>query len=284
MDDSTVHDDLQGFLAWLTVQGRSPATARAYAAEVRRAAAVGAAAYVGDERMAPATRRRRYQALRAHGIYTGVMPDLPRPEGTVHRRVVGDAVPLPAVRAGRDTPPAGRHFTTFRRDRACALLCLASGLSVGQLADLALGDVSVHDGRAWLYLGERQIPLAGAVRRALLDYLMVRGEPLDPDSPLFLSRQGGPLPYRTLQSGVARFLSDGGTPAGAANGRAARRAFLTALLAERGGLAIGVDLLGLSPAAVARYAPPRRGGAAVLDKVASGLTARGTAASRNSLP
>ena len=240
---------LNDFITGLSALGRRSSTIRAYVNEIKRCfEKYGAACfsdacnlYLNEERSA-ATIRRRYQALLQYArVFELPLPQEPKKQKRVQKKLVRGRFSTPS------SPSIGRHEAVWRRDRACALLSLGAGLSAGEIVSLHVLDVEVSDGNAWLYVEDRRIPLPRLVRRALLEYLMIRGGIVDEGAPLFVGRNGGPLPLRTLQSGIKRFLSDGGTDEHLANARMARRAFVEELLKERRGIDLCHRLVGVVP-------------------------------------
>ncbi len=237
------------FILGLSALGLRASTIRAYVNEVKRCLKKNEGAcfseacqdYLSEDKSAP-TIKRRYQALlqyaKVFGLPLPLQPIVKNEAKEFKKEIMG--------KFSTPTNPAiGRHEAVWRRDRACALLSLGVGLSAGEISNLFVLDVEVSDGNAWLYIGSRRIPLPRKVRRALLEYLMIRGGNIDENAPLFVGRNGRRLPLRTLQSGIKRFLVDGGTSPELANARSARRAFIDELLKERRGLSLCQQLLGL---------------------------------------
>ena len=241
--------NLKAFVSGLSALGLRSSTIRAYANEVKRCFekygstcfSEACQSYL-NEQLSSSTIRRRYQALLQYAKVIG----LPHPQEPLKQQRQPKAIVRGRFSAPSN-PSLGRHEAVWRRDRACALLSLGAGLSAGEIISLHLLDVEVSDGNAWLYVDERRVPLPKQVRRALLEYLMIRGGFVEDDAPLFVSRNGGPLPLRTLQSGIKRFLSDGGTEKSLANARMARRAFIEELLKERRGVELCQRLVGVVP-------------------------------------
>src|SRR2546425_8908838 len=97
------------------------------------------------------------------------------------------------------------------RDRALLSLALSTGLRLRELAGLNVGDVSVGKaGTAWkvvldpeLTKGKRGgvVYVSARVRQEIRSFLAWKRreeEPLDPRSPLFLSRQGRRISLRLI--------------------------------------------------------------------------------------
>lgn len=90
-----------------------------------------------------------------------------------------------------------------RRDHAIIQLMLQTGMRVGEMADLRLADVNLHDDAGTLAVrtgkGQvREVPLNASARRSLSSYLAVRPDAGGSDH-LFLSREGAPLSVRSIQ-------------------------------------------------------------------------------------
>ncbi|MFO0672284.1 MAG: tyrosine recombinase XerC [Polyangiaceae bacterium] len=106
--------------------------------------------------------------------------------------------------------PGAAHLPTRLRDRAMLEVLYGSGLRVGELVRLDLGDVDLEAAQARV-LGkgrkERVVPLGGAAIRALREYLAVRGELAaarrEPHpTALFRNARGGRLTTRAVQKMV----------------------------------------------------------------------------------
>ena len=174
----------------------------------------------------PATVNRRLAALRAYAAWA-------RREG----RISGD--PLEGVRGIKEQERAprwlerqersalvreleamvnGARSEAWRRqairDRAIAYLLLYAGLRVGELVALEVGDLDLGERRGEVRVRagkggkERAVPLNAEVRRALREWLAVRGD--SPTPFLFLGKGGEKL----TPSGVQRRLSEIGARAG----------------------------------------------------------------------
>lgn len=87
------------------------------------------------------------------------------------------------------------------RNYALVQLLLQSGVRVGEVAALRLGDVMLRERaglvriRAGKGLKAREVPLNATARRALRSYLATREE-ARPTDPLFVSTRGGAMPTR----------------------------------------------------------------------------------------
>jgi integrase/recombinase XerC len=96
-----------------------------------------------------------------------------------------------------------------KRNYALVTLLVESGLRVGEVCQLRVGDLNVRDrsGQVKVREGngrkEREVPLNSNARRALRLYLQGREHP-QPEDHVFLSERGGkPLALRTVQATLA---------------------------------------------------------------------------------
>ena len=96
-----------------------------------------------------------------------------------------------------------------KRNYALVALLVESGLRVGEVCQLRLGDLNLRDrsGRVRVLEGkgrkQREVPLNSNARRALRLYLAARENP-QPEDHVFLSERGGkPLALRTVQATLA---------------------------------------------------------------------------------
>ncbi len=225
-----------GYLEWMRARGASPATLRAYTADLdqldRWLAAAGVeaaeadartlrryAAYLGTCRYAPATAARKLSAVR--GAYAWM-----HDRGAIER---SPAALVPGPRRARTLPatlsademarlldaPAG---TTPRdlRDRALLELLYGCGLRAAEACDLALADVRLETGslRVTGKGGkQRVVPLGGAAEAALERYL-ARGRPqmaaAGTAGRLFVSVRGRPLHPSDVRRALLRALDRAG--------------------------------------------------------------------------
>jgi len=165
----------------------------------------------------PATVNRRLEALRrlgrwAHnrGMLAGdVVHDVRAVRMVRNRRPVG--LTDPEVHAMLRAAGASGHGLAAR-NYALVQLMLQTGIRVGELAMLRVGDVTTNDrsGNVRLRHGkglkEREVPLNATARRAIRAYLDTRS-PVAKAEPLFLSNREGAMPVRSIQaviSAVAR--------------------------------------------------------------------------------
>lgn len=133
------------------------------------------------------------------------------------------------------------------RDRAVLELFYSAGLRLAELAGLDVTGVDLGDGTARV-LGkgrrERIVPLGGAARKALGEWLRVRPEWADVDEPaLFVSARGRRLSRRAIQDRVAYWARRLGLPRNV-HPHTLRHSFATHLLESSGDLRAVQELLG----------------------------------------
>jgi len=219
-------DAIRAFELHLSAErGASPETQRAYGADLRAFAHfLGPDRSPGDvdagdvyrflARLAracePVTVARRLASLRSFYRHRAreqpgaADPTLGIPAPRAPRRLprpvaVDDCQAL----AEADAPPVPARETARLRDRALVELLYGAGLRVGELVALDVRDVDRHRGevRVWGKGGkERAVPLAGAARDALADWLDHRERPGVFAEPLFTS-------LRPRKDGALRRLS-----------------------------------------------------------------------------
>jgi len=148
------------------------------------------------------------------------------------------------------------------RDLAIVQLLLQTGIRIGELAALSVGDVALNkrDGSVRIQAertdAERVVPLNTAARRALQDYLNSRGEPLATE-PLFLSERRQRMRIVTIQHRVKKYLSCAGREDLSADDL--RQHFATQLYEKTGKLTAVQQALGhRSVVTTARYARATR--------------------------
>jgi site-specific recombinase XerD len=139
------------------------------------------------------------------------------------------------------------------RDRAILELLYATGIRVGELCGLRLGDVDLAaDTVRVLGKGakERIVPFGEPARDALLDYLTggrSRMLPRQGDAAalqaLFFNRRGRPMTQRDVRGMVERYRSAGGLPTGTSP-HTLRHSFATHLLEGGADLRTVQELLG----------------------------------------
>ena len=146
--------------------------------------------------------------------------------------------------------PQGQDPLTLR-DRAILELFYSSGIRVGELCGLTLGDVDL-DGRLVKVTGkgrkERIVPMGRPAAQALETYIRarerLRGEGAESGaSPLFLNHRGGCLTSRSVERLLEKYLRKSGfgkaiTPHGL------RHSFATHLLQAGADLRVIQELLG----------------------------------------
>ena len=173
------------------------------------------------ERRQPATVNRRLAALRRFFRWakaTGLVTELPTE--TVKGVTAAPGAPrwLEKREVDRLVRAVERHGST--RDLAVVLTLRHTGIRVGELANLALGDVEISERKGTLTVRpgqggkDRVLPLNVDVRRALGDYLAVR--PTSSSDALFLGQRGdrlGPWAVELLVGTYARLAGlEGVTP------------------------------------------------------------------------
>jgi site-specific recombinase XerD len=224
------------YLEWMRARGASPATLRAYTADLDQLgswlAAAGVepteadartlrryAAYLGTCRYAPATAARKLSAVR--GAYAWM-----HDRGAIER---SPAALVPGPRRARTLPatlsademarlldaPAGTAPRDLR-DRALLELLYGCGLRAAEACDLALADVRLETGtlRVTGKGGkQRVVPLGGAAEAAVERYL-ARGRPqmapAGTDGRLFVSVRGRPLHPSDVRRALLRALERAG--------------------------------------------------------------------------
>ena len=93
---------------------------------------------------------------------------------------------------------AARNYTLVQ-------LLLQTGLRIGEVAALQVGDVMIRERTGLVYvragkgLKAREVPLNATARRAVRTYLATREDPR-PTDPLFVSTRGEAMPTRTIQA------------------------------------------------------------------------------------
>jgi site-specific recombinase XerD len=252
----------------MRARGASPATLRAYAADLGQlgrwlAAAEVApeqadartlrryAAHLGTLRYAPATAARKLSAVR--GAYAW-MHDRGAIEHSPAALIPGPrrARTLPATLSGDEVvrlldSPAGTEPRDLR-DRALLELLYGCGLRAAEACDLRLRDVRLEAGslRVTGKGGkQRVVPIGGAAEAALERYL-ARGRPRLAASGrcerLFVSVRGRPLHPSDVRRALMRALERAGVPQRSPH--ALRHTFATHLLEGGADLRSIQDLLG----------------------------------------
>jgi site-specific recombinase XerC len=137
------------------------------------------------------------------------------------------------------------------RDRAIVLLMLDTGIRLGELIAVSIGDVDLIEGRCRV-MGkgskERVVPLGGRTRRAIRMSLLNRG-PLAADDPLFVGRRGSRLTPRAVQQLVGRLARAAGLTQ-RCSPHVLRHSFARAFLANGGDVFSLQRILGHSPSSL----------------------------------
>lgn len=137
------------------------------------------------------------------------------------------------------------------RDRAILLLLLDTGLRLGELVRLSVGDVDLIEGRGRVMgkgAKERVVPIGGRTRRALRAWIVTRRR-ADGSDPLFISRRGGRLTPRAVQRLVRRVAQAAGVLM-RCSPHVLRHSFARAFLANGGDVFSLQRILGHSPSSL----------------------------------
>jgi site-specific recombinase XerD len=160
------------------------------------------------------------------------------------------------------------------RDFAIVQLLAQTGLRVGELAALALGDVKLGErsGQVTVRRGKgdryREVPLNADARQALKEYLVERPE--TGKTALWVSQRGGALTSNAIWRVVTRYAQFARV---AVSPHGLRHTFCTRLLREQGADLVAVaTLAGHSVATTARYTRPS---AVTLAQLTEGLSRGG---------
>ena len=258
---------LDAYMAWMRGRGMSPATLRAYAADLRQldrwlaAAGIGPAeaddltlrrfaAHLGTLRYAPATAARKLSAAR--GAY-GFMLD----RGLVERN---PAALVPGPRQVRTLPATLSEPEMEElfdrpvvadprrlRDRALLELLYGSGLRASEACGLRIADVDADEGTVRVTGKggkERVVPLGGAAADALGRYLRTGRPRLGRPATdrVFLSVRGRPLGPTDVRRALRRELDAAGLAQRPPH--ALRHTFATHLLEHGADLRSIQELLG----------------------------------------
>jgi integrase/recombinase XerD len=256
------------YLEWVRGRGASPATLRAYRADLRqldRWLAAGGlapdqadaralrryAAHLGTLRYAPATTARKLSAVR--GAYAWMLD-----RGLVER---SPAALIPGPRRARTLPATlsatevsrlldGPSGTAPRdlRDRALLELLYGCGLRAAEACEMGLADIRL-EASSMRVTGkggkQRVVPLGGAATAALERYL-ARGRPRlaggGHTQRLFVSVRGRPLHPSDVRRALQRALAHAGVPERSPH--ALRHTFATHLLEGGADLRSIQDMLG----------------------------------------
>ena len=169
------------------------------------------------EQRQAATVNRRLAALRKFFVWAkgaGKITDLP----TAQVKGLPAAPRTPKALAKREVDrlirEAERHGD--KRNLAILLTLRHSGVRVGELCNLRLGDVTISERKAQLLVRagkgnkDRVIPLKNDARQAIGSYLAVR--PVVADDHIFVGQRGEPLKPQGVQQVVAKNARRAGLP------------------------------------------------------------------------
>lgn len=203
--------------------------------------------------LAPNSMAGRVRTLRAFGgwlqrelqLETHPLASLPIPKVP---DVLIRSLPQPELRALLEAASGMRDPI---RDRALLVLLLDTGLRLGELVRLSVGDVDLIEGRCRVMgkgAKERVVPIGGRTRRALRAWIVTRRRVADPD-PLFISRRGGRLTPRAVQQLVRRLAVAAGVST-RCSPHILRHSFARAFLANGGDVFSLQRILGHSPSSL----------------------------------
>jgi integrase/recombinase XerC len=271
----TVRDAAREHLERLTARGLSPHTLRAYARDLETFAAFLASAegalpapdavtgamvqafgaHLRGTGLAPASISRALSAVR--GLFAdlaarGVVPANPGAQvaGPKRPRRLPRLLPAPDMAALVAAPKGEGRLAV--RDRALLETMYASGIRVGEAADLDVPDLRLDEGLVRVRgkgRKERIVPVGGPAREALGHYLALwgpwraKGRREPSRAPLFLGRTGDRLTARGLAWILARRLSESGV-FGRISPHGVRHSFATHLLDAGADLRAIQELLG----------------------------------------
>lgn len=268
MSETQAPDALAAFLARLETERRfSPHTVSAYRRDIGELISFMERESIGGLReldtyhvrrfaaeqhrrgLSPRSIARRLSAVRsflAHQVERGelrsnvaVHVQAPKPSRRLPQTLDADQVAQLLELSGDD------ELTT--RDRALLELCYSSGLRLAELIGIDLPDLDLAD-RTVRVTGKgskaRVVPVGTKAIEALRQWLVVRGDLARSDTQaLFVSRTGGRLSARAVQSRLKRWSLQQGTPTGV-HPHMLRHSFATHLLESSGDLRAVQELLG----------------------------------------
>ena len=241
---------LNEFQAYLLAEDRSPVTIAGYVGDVRlfaqwfekqflepltpikmtNEAVRGYKQYLLEQAAKPKTVNRRLAALAAYAHWldqAGHVKNSRNPVQGVKAVKETELAPkwldkkqraalLRAV--DKEVEDATRRYPRLRlmviRDAAIVRLILFTGLRVGEIVQLRIGDVTLDDRKGSVVVREgkgtkrREVPLNSRIRKALLDYLRVRPDVEGED--LFLGQRDEGIQSKTVQRAVLRFAGEAG--------------------------------------------------------------------------
>jgi site-specific recombinase XerD len=137
------------------------------------------------------------------------------------------------------------------RDRAILVVMLDTGLRLGEVVGLSVGDVDLIEGRCRVMgkgAKERVVPIGGRTRRALRAWVVTRRRVYGSD-PLFISRRGGRLTPRAVQQLVRRVARAAGLST-RCSPHVLRHSFARAFLMNGGDVFSLQRILGHSPSSL----------------------------------
>ena len=246
--------DLRQFLAFLTVHlgappaipalvGLKPLDVRSFLAS-RRAERVQSRSLM--RQLAALRSFARHLEREGHGTASAFAAiRTPKLDKTLPRPLSVEAaiaVTGAEIRAG-----GARQPWILSRDAAVLSLLYGSGLRISEALGLQRRDAPVDGADAVTVTGKgaktRTVPVIGAIRAAVEEYLHLCPYPLPPEGPLFVGARGGPLSPRIIQLAVEELRGALGLP-DSATPHALRHSFATHLLARGGDLRGIQELLG----------------------------------------
>jgi integrase/recombinase XerC len=240
-------NDVRQFVAWAERAGLGDPEA------VTRLTLRRYLAYLSTRRMARRTIARKAAALRRYfgwlrrtgALDTDPARNLSAPKGDARLPRVLRGVELDVLLEGRPAPASGPDDPIERRDRAVAELLYGSGLRVGELCQLALGDVDLRRRTVTVWgkgSKQRQVPMSEPSAAAVQAWieagragLMTHESPVDA---LFLNRRGHRLTPRDVRRILDRRAASPTYP------HALRHTFATHLLDGGADLRAVQELLG----------------------------------------
>jgi site-specific recombinase XerD len=208
----TYASDLRSFVRWFSGSTGEPFSSRAvtptdlrdYRAHLRTV----------EQRQA-ATVNRRLAALRKFFLWaqaTGKVTELP----TANVKGIPNAPRTPKSLAKREVDRLIREAEKHgnKRNLAVILTLRHTGLRVGELCNLRLGDLSISERKGSLLVRggkgdkDRTLPLNNDARQVLSAYLEVR--PKSADDHLFIGQRGQPLQTQAVQLIVRKYAQRAG--------------------------------------------------------------------------
>ena len=210
--------DMRGFLAWLETHESPTATPTDFTSQDVETFKQHLQVNLGRS---PASINRTMQSMRKFGrfaLQSGLRDSDPAQEvslvGQPNKpvpRVLGDDEVATLLEAASRCRPHTSH-----RDTAILRVLLETGIRVGELVNLRVGDVNLTDPEPTLTIRRqrkrpaRTMPLGDATQGSLARYLESTGPRRDQPSHLFLSRTGRPLSIRSVQEILTRLGEEAG--------------------------------------------------------------------------